>query len=183
MLWQFESTPAPGCEVYLFCFVVGSVCLGALWLQTTAWSASPDFIVLFGFFPHLLNFHHLIVSFNSGLKHTAWTKTSTYWQTKSQVHTSLRSMWKHALIDIPLISGWESSKGSKTVCLHRGILKSSLPPSSDLGCQPAAGSYLDKVLLQTWDLFSDTEPCIMLAGRHQDTVYVFYSCALHLIES
>lgn len=58
-------------------------------------------------------------------------------------------------------------------CLQRGVLKSSLPPSSDLGCQPVAGSYLGKVLLQSWDAVSDTKPPVMLTIKHQEKCMFF----------
>lgn len=67
--------------------------------------------------------------------------------------------------------------------LQRGVLKSSLPPSSDLGCQPVAGSYLGKVLLQSWDAFSDTKPPVMLTIKHQEKMYTFYSYVLDLSDS
>lgn len=92
-------------------------------------------------------------------------------------------MSRRAVIDIPRIRGWESSTGSKTVRLHRGVLKSSLPPSSDLGSQPVAGFYLAKVLLQTWDPFSHTKLHLMIMVKHQDKIYVFYSYVLDPIDS
>lgn len=85
----------------------------------------------------------------------------------------------------PEMVGRESSIRSITVCLHRGILQASLPPSSDLGCQagpqPRASSNLAKVPLQSWDPISDTEPRVMLLVKHHP-MYVLYCCVIYLID-